>query len=804
MTIERSLATGTWRDPSASPDERVSDLLAQLTTAEKVAQLYGVWVGVDAASGEVAPYQHDLATPAVSWDELIRDGLGQITRAYGTSPVTPAEGARAVARSQRQIMAAGRHGIPAMVHEECLTGLAAWQATVYPSPLCWGATFDPDLIERMGAQIGATMRRLGVHQGLAPVLDVLRDLRWGRAEETIGEDPHLVGIIGSGYVRGLESAGVVATLKHFAGYSASRGGRNLAPVSVGPRELADVLLPPFEMALRAGARSVMNSYTDLDGVPAAADASLLTTLLRETYGFTGTVVSDYFSVAFLRTLHGVAATRAEAAALALRAGIDVELPTVDCYGDPLRQGIEAGAIDIGLIDRAARRVLIQKCELGLLDPDWSPDPEFAGPGGPALDDGDLDGALSGVLGTSLPYAPGSGALDDSESRSLARDIARRSIVLLANQGALPLAAGQRIAVVGPRADEASAMLGCYSFPRHAGVQHPGVPMGIEVPTVLDALRDDPAGYAVSYVQGCPVLGGDDAGLAQAAEAASAADVCVAVLGDLAGLFGRGTSGEGCDATDLRLPGRQEDLVEAVLATSTPVVLVLLSGRPYDLSRQADRLAAAVCGFYPGEEGAAALADVLSGRVNPSGRLPVSFPGAGSNQPGTYLAAPLGLHSRVSNVDSTPVFPFGHGLSYAPVTWASVRSCSPRQWPSDGSCQFEVTIRNPAAIPSAEVIQVYLHDPVAEVARPQQQLIATAKVDLPPGSSRTVRFSLHADLTCYTGAAGHRQVDPGQVELRVGRSSTDIEVTLGYTLTGQRRAVGFGRVLHPEITLLPAD
>jgi beta-glucosidase len=277
-----------------------------------------------------------------------------------------------------------------------------------------------------------------------------------------------------------------------------------------------------------------------------------------------------------------------------------------------------------------------------------------------------------------------------------------------------------------------------------------------------------------------------------------------VLGDLAGLFGRGTSGEGCDATDLRLPGRQEDLLEAVLATGTPVVLVLLAGRPYDLSRQADRLAAALCGFYPGEEGATALADVLSGRVNPSGRLPVSFPGAGSNQPGSYLAAPLGQHSRVSTVDPTPVFPFGHGLSYAPLTWVGVRSCSPAQWPADGSCQFEVTLHNPAVITSAEVIQVYLHDPVAEVARPVQQLIAAAKVDLLPGSSRTVRFSLHADLTCYTGPAGHRQVDPGQVELRVGRSSTDIEVPLGYTLTGQRREVGFDRVLHPEITLLPAD
>jgi beta-xylosidase len=780
VTIEDSLSaehrpdTPTWRDTSAPTADRVSDLLARLTTEEKVAQLCGSWTGTDAGGG-VAP-QHDLALPPRGWHELIRDGIGQLTRVYGTAPVTPPDGARLVARRQRQIMAAGRHGIPAMVHEECLTGLAAWQAPAYPSPLCWGATFDPALIERMAAQIGATMRRLGVHQGLAPVLDVLRDLRWGRAEETISEDPFLVGVIGGSYVRGLESAGVVATLKHFAGYSASRGGRNLAPVSIGPRELADVLLPPFEMALRAGARSVMNSYTDLDGVPAAADSGLLTGLLRETLGFTGTVVSDYFSVAFLQTLHGVAASRAEAAGLALRAGIDVELPTADCYSGPLLGALADGTIDIGVVDRAVGRVLSQKCELGLLDPEWSPEPEL--------------------------LAAEAAPLDDGGTRALAREIARGSVVLLVNTGALPLASRQRIAVVAPRAHDADAMLGCYSFPRHVGVHHPGLPLGIEIPTVLDALWADPAGYTVSYAEGCPVLGGDDAGLAAAAALAAAADVCIAVLGDLAGLFGRGTSGEGCDVPDLRLPGRQEELLEALLASGTPVVAVLLAGRPYDLSRQAGRLAGAVCGFYPGEEGAGALADVLSGRVNPSGRLPVSFPAAGSVQPGTYLAAPLGQRSQVSTVDPTPLFSFGHGLSYAPVTWARVRSCSPPQWPADGCCEFTVTLANETATGSAEVIQVYLHDPVADVARPVQQLIGAAKVELPPGSTTTVRFTLHADLTSYTGRAGRRQVDPGEVELRVGRSSTDIEATLRYTLTGQRREVGVDRALYPEITLLP--
>ncbi len=630
----------------------------------------------------------------------------------------------------------------------------------------------------MSAHIGAVMRRLGVHQGLAPVLDVVRDLRWGRTEETIGEDPYLVGLIGSGYVRGLESAGIVATLKHFAGYSASRGARNMAPVSIGPRELADVLLPPFEMALRAGARSVMNSYTDLDGVPVAADASLLTGLLRDGYGFTGTVVSDYFSVAFLHTLHGVAGSRTDAAHLALQAGIDVELPMVDCYGEPLRTGIESGVIDMALLDRAVARVLSQKCELGLLDPDWAagPGPDGTGPDGTGVD------------------------LDDAQSRALAGQLARRSIVLLRNEGVLPLVPGQRVAVVGPRADDPGAMLGCYSFPRHVGVHYPDVALGIEIPTVLAALRADPAGYQVSYAPGCPVLGGTDADIAAAARTAAVADVCVAVLGDQAGLFGVGTSGEGCDAADLRLPGRQGELLGALLDTGTPVVLILLVGRPYELSEQVDRLAAALCGFFPGEEGGTALADILSGRVNPSGHLPISFPSAGATQPGTYLAAQLGQRNDVSTVDPTPVFPFGHGLSYAPASWVDVALTGSAEWPTDGTCQLAVTLRNDTGRPTTEVVQVYLHDPVAEVARPTQQLIAASRVDLTPGQTRTAVITLHADLTSYTGRSGRRQVDPGAVELRIGASSADIRATLRCTLTGPPRHPGPHRALEPGIKL----
>lgn len=758
-----------WKDAGRSPEERVEALMARLSLPEKIAQLYGVWVGIDNTDGEMAPHQHEFTALPIPWDDLVKDGIGQLTRPFGTTPVDPVKGAATLAAAQRSLMEAGRWGIPALVHEEILTGVAAWQAGVYPNPLCWGATFDPELVERMGAQIGATMRRLGVHQGLAPVLDVARDLRWGRVEETIGEDPHLVGVIGGAYVRGVQSQGVVATLKHFVGYSASKGGRNLAPVSAGRREVADVLLPPFEMALQAGAGSVMNSYADIDGTPVASDVTLLTDLLRDTYGFTGTVVADYFSVAFLQTLHHVAESPTDAARLALTAGIDVELPTVNTFGPALVEAVEKGEVDLALIDRALRRVLIQKVELGLLDEGWSADPPILGEDDPVL--------------------------DGPEVRALAGELARRSVVLLHNAGeALPLTPGVKLAVVGPRADTAQAMMGCYSFPMHVGVHHPETEMGVEIPTLLDALRAD---FDVVHAQGVPVTGGDDEGIAAAVAAAGESDVVVAVLGDQAGLFGRGTSGEGCDAPGLALPGRQEELLEALLATGKPVVLVLLVGRPYELGRQIDRLAAVVCGFFPGEEGAAALADVLSGRANPAGRLPVSFPRDGGNQPATYLGATLAQKNEVSNVDPTALFAFGHGLSYAPVTWGQVTGSG--EWATDGTFDVTVTLRNETARESSEVVQVYLHDPVAEVARPLQALIAAQRVDLAPGESRELTLTLHADQTSYTGASWRRQVDPGAVELRVGASSADIRATLAVTMTGPRRHVGFDRVMQATVT-----
>nr|MDT0658994.1 glycoside hydrolase family 3 N-terminal domain-containing protein [Micromonospora sp. DSM 115978] len=765
--------TGRWRDPTLPPAERAAALVPLMTLEEKTAQLVGVWVGADASGGGVAPHQRDMTADPRPFAELIRAGLGQLTRPFGTAPVDPVPGARSLAASQEQIAAASRFGIPAQVHEECLTGFAAFRATAYPAPLSWGAAFDPDLVEEMAGQIGRSMRAAGVHQGLAPVLDVTRDYRWGRTEETIGEDPYLVGTVGAAYVRGLEQAGVVATLKHFAGYSASRGGRNLAPAPLGRRELVDVILPPFEMALRlGGARSVMNSYAEIDGVPVAADLDLLTGLLREEWGFTGTVVSDYFSVRFLQSLHGVAADAGQAAGLALRAGIDVELPDPDAFGAPLIDAVRSGAVAEELIDRALARVLTQKAELGLLDKGWQ----------------------------GLPPDVEELRLDDRISRDVALRLARQSVILLRNSDAvLPLAPGRRVALVGPVADDPMAMLGCYSFPAHIGVQHPEHGLGLEIPTLREALAT--LIPELRYAPGCEITGTDTTGIAAAVAVAADSDVCVLAVGDRAGLFGRGTSGEGCDAADLRLPGVQADLVQAILDTGTPVILVQLSGRPYALGPQVDGAAGIVQAFFPGQLGGQALAEVLTGAVEPSGRLPVSVPRDSGGLPFTYLAPPLGRRSDVSSVDPTPAFPFGHGLSYTTFEWRDVgvvdaagRPRSDTDWAVDGQVWLGLTVHNVGDRAGAEVVQLYLHDPVAQTTRPVVRLIGYARVPLAAGECARVTFAVPADVTSFAGLRGRRIVEPGDVELRFGRSSADLVASLPLKLVGAEREVGHQREL----------
>ncbi|KRE29117.1 beta-glucosidase [Agromyces sp. Soil535] len=756
-----------WRDRSLPAGVRAGALIAELSLEEKIAQLYGIWIGASDDGADVAPHQHDMSS-AVDLDELLPKGLGQITRAFGTAPVDAAVGARSLARLQERIVASSRFGIPALVHEECLAGFAAYGATAYPVPLSWGATFDPELIEQMARRIGADMRSVGVHQGLAPVLDVVRDARWGRVEETMGEDPYLVGTLGTAYVRGLEASGIVATLKHFVGYSASRAGRNLAPVSVGARELADVLLPPFEMVVRdAKPRSVMNAYTDLDGVPTAADGDLLTGVLRETWGFEGTVVADYFSVAFLETLHGTAGDLGEAAAAALEAGIDVELPTVHAFGEPLVRAVADGRVGEEVVDRALRRVLVQKIEAGLLDD----------PAAPAA------------------AAQGTVDLDPVENRALARDIAEQAIVLLRNDGTLPLSAPARIAVIGPTADDPLAVLGCYAFPTHVGVHHPASGAGIELPTLVDALRAEFPAAEVTLASGTSIDGGETHGIADAVVLAASADVVVLALGDRAGLFGRGTSGEGCDAETLDLPGAQAALLEAVLDAGTPTVLTMLAGRPYVLGTAPERAAGIVQAFFPGEEGTRAIAAILSGRVNPSGRLPVSVPATPGAQPSTYLASTLARRSEVSNIDPTARYPFGHGLGYTSFAWSDLRVES-AEATTGGTVRMSLIIENLGDRAGADVVQLYLHDPVASVVRPVQRLVGFRRVELEPGASVRLGVEVPADLAAFTGRDGRRIVEPGSLVLGFGRSSADLPLQANVELVGPVRVVDHTRALHP--------
>ena len=787
-----------WQDTALSAERRVELLLQAMTLEEKVAQLGSRWIGNDMAAQEgpaeegpaeetvnVAPMQDVFAAGAASTlPDASRHGLGHLTRVWGSVPVTVEEGVAELLRQHEAVLEGSRLGIPALVHEECLTGFTTFGATVYPAAIAWAATFDPDLVRRMAAAIGADMAAVGVHQGLSPVLDVVRDYRWGRVEETLGEDPHLVAVLGTAYVQGLQSAGVIATLKHFAGYSAARSGRNHGPVSMGRRELLDVILPSFETAVALGpAGSVMNSYSDVDGVPAGADHWLLTEVLREDWGFAGTVVSDYWAVPFLATMHRVAADSDAAGALALTAGVDVELPDTIGFGSGLLDRVRSGALAEDLVDRAAARLLLQKVRLGLLDADWTP----AGSVRP-----------SGV------------DLDSPCNRAIARDLAERSIILLDAGTSLPLlgrggAAPQRVAAVGPCAADPTTFMGCYAFPNHVLPRHPGRGLGIEVANAVEALAAELEGVQVSYAQGCSVLGIDRQGFAAAVAAARESDLCVAYVGDSSGLFGRASSGEGCDAEDLRLPGVQEDLLTALLDTGTPVVVVVVSGRPYALGAVSDRVAGLVQAFMPGEEGGGAIAGVLSGRVVPGGKLPVQIPRHPGGQPRTYLQPPLGSadSAGISNLDTTPLFPFGFGASYTSFAVDDLR-LSATEVPSDGELTVTARVRNTGTRAGDEVVQLYVHDVLAQVARPVRQLLGFARVTLEPGSAADVTFHVHADRTAYTTPGMQRIVEPGELEVFVGTSSRDLPCRATVSVTGDTRVVGHDRRLTTPVEVTPVN
>jgi beta-glucosidase len=748
-----------FRDAARTVDERVDDLLKRMTVEEKLAQLGSAWVFELVENGAL---RTDRAA------EKLRVGLGQVTRISGASSLGAKEAAKAANAIQHYLVEQTRLGIPAIVHEEINSGLMARDATVFPQSIGVASSWDPNLAQAMADVIRLQMREVGAQQGLSPVLDVCRDPRWGRTEETYGEDPYLVARMGVAFVRGLQgddlSNGVIATAKHFVGYSASEGGLNWAPAHIGPGELREVYLHPFEAAVRtATLQSIMNAYNELDGLPVGADESLLTTILRGDWGFDGFVVSDYFAVRQLSEYHRIAGDASQAAIMALTAGIDAELPGTDCYGEPLLEAYEAGRLTSAALDAAVARVLRAKFALGLFER-------------PFVD----VGTAAAIMGT-------------PQERELAATLARKSIVLLSNDGILPIAAhAKSIAVIGPNAHVARNLFGDYSYLAHVeslvemhttdNVFAIPIPdkyeiaaVGTTAPTVLDSLRER-FGDDIGFAEGCAVMGESTDGFAEALALAARSDVAVMVMGDKAGLTSDCTSGESRDRASLDLPGVQEDLVRAVVATGVPVVAVLVAGRPCGSAWLHDNCAAVVMAWLPGQEGAGAIADVLSGAVNPGGKLPISYPRSVGQIPVFYGHKVSGgrSHWKGDYVDlpSSPLYPFGHGLSFTTFELDDIALDRETADP-DGQVEVSATITNTGAMAGDEVLQLYVRDPEASVTRPVLELKSFVRVSLAPGDCRRVEFELPVGQLGFYDRSLDYVVEPGIIEVFLGTSSAEL-------------------------------
>jgi beta-glucosidase len=747
-----------YQNPALSISERVDDLLQQMTLEEKVAQLGSYWVYELLDNITFSP---DKAS------NLIRQGVGQITRLAGASDLRPAQAATIANQIQQYLLENSRLRIPAVIHEECCSGYMAYGATVFPQAIGLASSWEPELLEAVADVIRVQMRSVGAHQALSPVLDVTRDARWGRVEETCGEDPYLVALLGTAYIKGMQGSdpaqGVLATAKHFVGYGMSEGGMNWAPPHFGWREMREVYLFPFEAAVReAKLASVMNGYHELDGVPCGASRELMTDILRGEWGFEGTVVSDYFAVAMLESYHHVTQSKSEAASTALDAGIDVELPSTDCYSHPLIEAVKQGRLAESVIDVSVRRVLAQKFELGLFEK-------------PFVDVNSVD-------------------FDTPQQRQLARTSAQKSIVLLKNENnLLPLQKNiGRIAVIGPNAANVRNLFGDYSYPAHVesllenkknNVFNTSLPDAVESADdfivtnhILDAIKAKASTSTIDYAQGCDVIGESTEGFAEAVEIARKANVAIVVVGDKAGLTDDCTSGEARDRAELSLPGVQGQLVKAIYETGTPVVLVLINGRPVTFDWMADSIPAIVEAWFPGEEGANAVADVLFGDVNPGGKLPISFPVSVGQIPVYYGHRPSGgrSHWKGDYVETStkPLYPFGYGLSYTRFEFGNLRLNSNRA-SIDDQIVVEVDVTNVGDRTGDEVAQLYVRLEGTSVTRPVKELKGFKRLTLDAGQTKTVTFTLPVNSLGYFDKQQRYVVEPCTVDVMIGNSSQDI-------------------------------
>jgi beta-glucosidase len=758
-----------YRDPTASVDDRVDDLLERMTLDEKVAQLGGLWI-----TDLVSPDGFDEGLAA----DRLHHGIGHVTRIGASTGLRPAESAALMNAVQHYAVDRTRLGVPVVVHEESTGGYCARDATVFPQAIGLAATWDPAIVQDVAAVIREQLRAVGARQTLAPVLDIARDPRWGRVEETYGEDPVLAGAIGTAYVRGLQTDdlrnGVICTGKHFLGYGLPEGGMNHAPVHLGPRELREVFAEPFAAAIRdAGLASIMNSYSSIDGLPCAGAASILTDLLRDELGFDGLVVADYYAVALLITHHRTAADKAAAAAQALSAGLDLELPALDCYRG-LSRLVHDGTMDVALVDRAVRRVLASKFRLGLFEQPF------------------VDAENAQAVFETLPQ------------RDLARRVAARSIVLLRNEvGLLPLDLEHigRVAVIGPLANSERGLQGDYHYPAHAEIVYESSDSSSVLPQAGGAFAPGPHYTAhvtplvgltiaigdwaeIEFEAGCAVSGVDTSGIDAAVLAAERADVALVFVGGESGLMPHSTVGEARDASDLGLTGVQQQLVEAVVSTGTPTAVIVVGGRVFALPWIAANAAAVLQAWLPGEEGGNAIADVLLGTVNPGGRLPVSLPRSVGQVPVHSGFRSGGGRSQFWNdyIDgpTSPLFPFGHGLSYTSFAYDGL-SIDTGSTNEPTSVSIDVTNRGPRA--GDEVVQLYVTDEVASVARPFRALVGFVRIALAAGESANVTFTVHPSRLAFYDPAMRFICEPGQFTFAIGASWADIRARQAVDLAG---------------------
>ncbi|MDO6415194.1 glycoside hydrolase family 3 N-terminal domain-containing protein [Sphingomonas sp. BIUV-7] len=758
-------AAAIYKDPSQPVEARVDDLLPRMTLDEKIAQITAVW------EGKTAIFDDKLQLDLVKLRARYPSGLGQVTRpsdAKGAvSPrVTPGRDIRQtialVNALQRWATSETRLGIPILFHEEALHGYAAVGATSFPQAIALASSWDPDLVRRIDTVIAREVRARGVSLALSPVVDIARDPRWGRIEETFGEDPYLVGEMGVAAVEGLQGPGrariigpdhVFATLKHLTGHGQPESGNNVGPAPISERELRENFFPPFEEVVkRTGIEAVMASYNEIDGVPSHANRWLLHDVLRGEWGYRGAIVSDYSAIDQLKDIHHITDSLEGAAVRALAAGVDADLPDGLSYAT-LAKAVREGRVREADVDAAVRHMLELKFRAGLFEE-------------PLAD-----------------VAHAERITNDADARALALLAAQRSITLLKNDGMLPLAlpsasSKPTIAVIGPSAAVAR-LGGYYGQPPHSV-------------SILEGLRTKLGTSAnLVFAQGVKITENDDWWendvkladpaenrrlIAEAVEAARAADTIILCIGDTEQSSREGWAPNHLgDRDSLDLVGQQQDLFDALKALGKPIAVVLINGRPASTVAIAEQANAILEGWYLGEQGGNAVADVLFGTVNPGGKLPVTIPRSVGQLPVFYNSKPS-AHRGYLFGDNAPLFPFGWGLSYTSFDIGAPR-LSAAKMGTGGSANVSVDVRNTGKRAGDETVQLYIHDLVSSVTRPAKELRGFQRVTLQPGERRTLTFALTPHSLEMWNDQMHRVVEPGKFEIMTGGNSIDLKTTL---------------------------